>query len=209
MPSATSFGLFLTAAIVLAASPGPGMLYVLARSLRGGRRAGLASSLGTAIGGCGHVVAAAFGLSVILATSATAFSVVRYAGAAYLVYLGIRTLVAGKGVAEEVPGAGGAAWSALRQGITTEVFNPKTALFFLSFLPQFINREAPAIPQFLLLGTISVTLNTSADVVVSLLAGPIGSKLRRSPRLRHGQRFASGGALVGLGLYVAVSGERH
>ena len=207
MPSATSFGLFLTAAIVLAASPGPGMLYVLARSLRGGRRAGLASSGGTALGGLGHVVAAAFGLSVLLATSATAFSVVKYAGAAYLVYLGIRTLIAGKEAAEEAPGGGGAAWGALRQGITTEVFNPKTALFFLSFLPQFINREAPAIPQFLLLGTISVTLNTSADVVVSLLAGPIGSKLRRSPRLRHGQRFASGGALVGLGLYVAVSGE--
>lgn len=209
MPSATSFGIFLTAAIVLAVSPGPGMLYVLARSLRGGRRAGLASSLGTALGGFVHVVAAAFGLSVILATSATAFTVVKYAGAAYLIYLGVRAIVAGKEATGEAPGANGAAWIAFRQGVTTEAFNPKTALFFLSFLPQFINREAAAIPQFLLLGTISVVLNTSADVVVSLLAGPIGSKLRRSPRLRTGQRFASGGALVGLGLYVAVSGERR
>lgn len=209
MPSATSFGLFLTAAIVLAVSPGPGMLYVLARSLRGGRREGLASSLGTAVGGFGHVVAAAFGLSVILATSATAFSVVKYAGAAYLIYLGVRTIVAGKQAEETAPGAGEAAWSAFRQGVTTEAFNPKTALFFLSFLPQFINREAPAIPQFLLLGTISVTLNTTADVVVSLLAGPIGSQLRRRPRLRHGQRYASGGALIALGGYVAVSGERR
>ena len=209
MPSATSFGLFLTAAIVLAVSPGPGMLYVLARSLRGGRREGLASSLGTAVGGFGHVVAAAFGLSVILATSATAFSVVKYAGAAYLVYLGVRTIVAGQEAEAAAPSASEAAWSALRQGVTTEVFNPKTALFFLSFLPQFINREAPAIPQFLLLGTISVTLNTTADVVVSLLAGPIGSQLRRRPRLRHGQRYASGGALIALGGYVAVSGERR
>ncbi len=209
MPSATSFGLFLTAAIVLAVSPGPGMLYVLARSLRGGRREGLASSLGTAVGGFGHVVAAAFGLSVILATSATAFSVVKYAGAAYLIYLGVRTIVAGKEAEEAAPGASEAAWIAFRQGITTEAFNPKTALFFLSFLPQFINREAPAIPQFLLLGTISVTLNTTADVVVSLLAGPIGSQLRRRPRLRHGQRYASGGALIALGGYVAVSGERR
>ena len=209
MPSATSFGLFLTAAIVLAVSPGPGMLYVLARSLRGGRREGLASSLGTAVGGFGHVVAAAFGLSVILATSATAFSVVKYAGAAYLIYLGVRTIVAGKEAEEAAPGASEAAWSAFRQGVTTEAFNPKTALFFLSFLPQFINREAPAIPQFLLLGTISVTLNTTADVVVSLLAGPIGSLLRRRPRLRHGQRYASGGALIALGGYVAVSGERR
>ena len=209
MPSATSFGLFLTAAIVLAVSPGPGMLYVLARSLRGGRREGLASSLGTAVGGFGHVVAAAFGLSVILATSATAFSVVKYAGAAYLIYLGVRTIVAGQGAAAAAPGASEAAWSAFRQGVATEAFNPKTALFFLAFLPQFINREAPAIPQFLLLGTLSVTLNTTADVVVSLLAGPIGSHLRRRPRLRHGQRYASGGALIALGAYVAVSGERR
>ena len=209
MPSATSFGLFLTAAIVLAVSPGPGMLYVLARSLRGGRREGLASSLGTAVGGFGHVVAAAFGLSVILATSATAFSVVKYAGAAYLIYLGVRTIVAGQEEEEAAPSASEAAWVAFRQGVTTEAFNPKTALFFLSFLPQFINREAPAIPQFLLLGTISVTLNTTADMVVSLLAGPIGSQLRRRPRLRHGQRYASGGALIALGGYVAVSGERR
>jgi threonine/homoserine/homoserine lactone efflux protein len=209
MPSGSSFGIFLTAAIVLAVSPGPGMLYVLARSLRGGRREGLASSLGTAVGGFGHVVAAAFGLSVILATSATAFGVVKYAGAAYLIYLGIRALIAGKGATEESPGASGAARAAFRQGITTEVFNPKTALFFLSFLPQFINREAAAIPQFLLLGTISVLLNTTGDVVVSLFAGPIGAQLRRRPRLRRGQRYASGGALIGLGLYVAVSGERH
>src|SRR4051794_26148318 len=99
MPSATNFGLFMAAAAVLAVSPGPGMLYVLARSLRGGRREGLASSLGTAVGGFGHVVAAAFGLSVILATSATAFNVVKYAGAAYLIFLGLRTLIAGKDAA--------------------------------------------------------------------------------------------------------------
>lgn len=208
MPSATSFTIFLTAAIVLAVSPGPGMLYVLARSLRGGRRVGLASSFGTAVGGFGHVIAAAFGLSVILATSATAFTVVKYAGAAYLIYLGIRTLMAGKEVGEESPGTSGAAWPAFRQGIATEVFNPKTAIFFLSFLPQFVNRDAPAIPQFLLLGATSVLLNTSADLVVSLLAGPIGAKLRERPGPRRGQRYASGGALIALGAYVGASGQR-
>jgi threonine/homoserine/homoserine lactone efflux protein len=109
MPGATSFGLFLTAAIILAVSPGPGMLYVLARSLRGGRREGLSSSLGTAIGGFVHVVAASFGLSAILATSAIAFNVVKYAGAAYLIYLGVRTILVGKDAIEEVPGVGGAA----------------------------------------------------------------------------------------------------
>src|ERR1041384_3102696 len=104
MPSATSFGIFLTAAIVLAVSPGPGMLYVLARSLRGGRREGLASSLGTAVGGFGHVIAAAFGPSCTLATTATTFTIVKYAGAAYLVYLGLRTLIAGKEATEGPPG---------------------------------------------------------------------------------------------------------
>ncbi len=209
MPDSAHLAAFAVAALTIALIPGPGMLYVLARSLRGGRREGLASSLGTAVGGFSRVVAAAFGLSVILATSATAFSVVKYAGAAYLIYLGVRTIVAGKVAEAAAPGASEAAWIAFRQGVTTEAFNPKTALFFLSFLPQFINREAPAIPQFLLLGTISVTLNTTADVVVSLLAGPIGSQLRRRPRLRHGQRYASGGALIALGGYVAVSGERR
>lgn len=209
MPSATSFTIFLAAAIVLAVSPGPGMLYVLARSLRGGRRAGLASSFGTAVGGLGHVVAAALGLSAILATSATAFNAVKYAGAAYLIYLGIRTLMAGKEATGESPSASGGAWPAFRQGVTTEVFNPKTAIFFLSFLPQFVNREAPAIPQFLLLGAISVLLNTSADVVVALLASPIGASLRQRPRLRHSQRYASGGALIALGAYVGVSGQRE
>lgn len=209
MPSVTSFSLFLTAAIVLAVSPGPGMLYVLARSLRGGRREGFCSSLGTAVGGFGHVVATSFGLSAILATSATAFNVVKYAGAAYLIYLGVRTIVADKDAAQEHSSVSGATRQAFRQGITTELFNPKTALFFLSFLPQFIDRAAPPIPQLLLLGTISVCLNTSADVVVSLLAGPIGARLRNSPRLRNGQRFVSGGALIGLGAYVAVSGERR
>lgn len=208
MPSATSFTIFLTAAIVLAVSPGPGMLYVLARSLRGGRRAGLASSFGTAVGGFGHVIAAALGLSVILATSATAFNAVKYVGAAYLIFLGIRTLLGGKEATEESPGASGTPWPAFRQGITTEIFNPKTAIFFLSFLPQFVNRDAPAIPQFLLLGAISVLLNTSADVVVALLAGPIGTILQQRPRLSHGQRYASGGALLALGAYVAASGQR-
>lgn len=119
-------------------------------------------------------------------------------------------MIAGKQEAEAaVPRAGKAARSAFRQGITSEAFSPKTALFFLSFLPQFVNREAPVIPQFLLLGTVSVTLNTTVDVVVALLAGPIGSQLRRRPRLRHGQRYASGGALLALGAYVAVSGERR
>ncbi|MBV9789912.1 MAG: LysE family translocator [Chloroflexi bacterium] len=127
MPSATSFGVFLTAAIVLAVTPGPGIFYVLARSLKGGRREGIASSFGTALGGLVHVLAAALGLSAILATSALAFTLVKYIGAAYLIYLGVRTLL-GKDDLDLDPAVTGTTRRAFYQGITTEILNPKTAL---------------------------------------------------------------------------------
>src|SRR5712691_9399323 len=130
------FLLFLAAALLLAITPGPGIFYVLARSLAGGRREGVLSSFGTFVGGLFHVLAAALGISAILAASAVAFHTVKYAGAAYLVWLGIRmirTRNAEMAVSAEKPSQG-----AFRQGIFTEVLNPKTALFFLSFIPQFI-----------------------------------------------------------------------
>lgn len=206
MPSATSWRLFLTAALVLAILPGPGMLYVLARTLGGGRRAGAAAALGTATGGFGHVVGAAVGLSAVLATSAAAYSAVRYAGAAYLLYLGLRTLFERGGDGPRVASATSAR-RAYRQGVLTELLNPKTALFFLAFLPQFIDRHAAAAPQLLLLGAVSVLFNSSADLAVTLLAGAIGSRLRPGSRTVRGQRFLSGGLLLGLGAYVAVAGN--
>jgi threonine/homoserine/homoserine lactone efflux protein len=199
-------GLFLTAAFLLAVTPGPGMFYVLARSLAGGRRAGMLSSLGTFVGGFVHVIAAALGISAILAASALAFSVVKYAGAAYLIYLGIRMIRSrSQEVIDQPVDAKGYAFS---QGIVTEVLNPKTALFFLSFIPQFIVREQNVFGQFLLLGTISVALNTSADLVVAFFAGPLGQRLKESVRFRRRQRTASGLAMIGLGAWVAV-GERR
>jgi threonine/homoserine/homoserine lactone efflux protein len=199
-------GLFLTAAFLLAVTPGPGMFYVLARSLAGGRRAGMLSSLGTFVGGFVHVIAAALGISAILAASALAFSVVQYAGAAYLIYLGIRMIRSrSQEVIDQPVDAKGYAFS---QGIVTEVLNPKTALFFLSFIPQFIVREQNVFGQFLLLGTISVALNTSADLVVAFFAGPLGQRLKESVRFRRRQRTASGLAMIGLGAWVAV-GERR
>jgi threonine/homoserine/homoserine lactone efflux protein len=207
MPSPTSWRLFLSAALVLALLPGPGMLYVLARTLGGGRRAGVAASLGTASGGLGHVLGAAVGLSAVLATSAAAYSVVRYAGAAYLVYLGLQTLLGSNGNEGARPSSAGGAGRAYRQGVVTELLNPKTALFFLAFLPQFVNRNAAAAPQLLLLGAVSVLLNSSADVIVALAAGAIGGRLRAGSRLLRGERFVSGGLLLGLGAYVAVAGH--
>jgi threonine/homoserine/homoserine lactone efflux protein len=195
-------GLFLSAALLLAITPGPGIFYVLARSLAGGRRAGILSSLGTFVGGFVHVIAAALGISAILAASALAFSVVKYAGAAYLIYLGIRMILSrGQELTDQPVDASGNAFS---QGIVTEVLNPKTALFFLSFIPQFIVPAHNIFGQFLLLGTISVALNTSADVLVAFFAGPLGQRLKESVRFRRRQRTASGLAMIGLGAWVAV-----
>jgi threonine/homoserine/homoserine lactone efflux protein len=201
------FLLFLAAAFLLAITPGPGIFYVLARSLAGGRREGSLSSFGTFVGGLFHVLAAALGVSAILAASAVAFHTVKYAGAAYLVWLGIRmirTRNAEMAVSASEPSKG-----AFRQGIFTEVLNPKTALFFLSFIPQFIAPERSHVfLQFVILGALSVILNTAADLLVVVLAAPLERKLKSSVRFRRGQRTASGLGMITLGTYVALGDAR-
>lgn len=207
MPDVTAFGLFLSAAFLLAVTPGPGIFYVLTRSLKGGRSEGYASALGTAIGGLFHVIAAALGLSAILSTSAVAFTLVKYAGAAYLIYLGIRTFLA----PDEIPSDDVEPTSNFKhvfsQGIVTEALNPKTAIFFLAFIPQFINPDGMIVFQFILLGSISVLMNTTADIVVATMAGPIGSQLKKHAYLRKAQRYVTGTSLIALGAFVALSGE--
>jgi threonine/homoserine/homoserine lactone efflux protein len=212
----TRIALFLTAASLLAIAPGPGMLYVLARTLAGGKREGMLSALGTFFGGMVHVVAAALGVSVILARSAMAFSAVKYAGAAYLCFLGVRMILEAR--KNRLPDAptfidqqieSGSRRNPLWQGIATEVLNPKTALFFLSFIPQFVNRaNGNVFLPFVLLGTISVVLNTSADMIVVLLAGPLGGKIGSSVAFRRRQRTLTGTVMIGLGTYLAAS-ENH
>lgn len=211
MIDAHRFLLFLGAATLLAVAPGPGMLYVLARTLAGGRREGVLSCLGTFLGGLVHVMAAATGLSLLLATSATAFAVVKYAGAAYLIYLGIRMVLSARENQEgDIDiGMGQPPRNPFWQGIATEVLNPKTAIFFLAFIPQFVNRASGGVfLQFLLLGTITVALNTSCDLIVTFMAAPIGARLRSSAVLRRRQRAATGLTLIGLGAFVAVSDSR-
>ncbi len=209
MPGSTRLLVFLTAALLLAIAPGPGMLYVLSRSLAGGKREGILSALGTFAGGMVHVVAAAAGVSLILAQSALAFVTVKYAGAAYLCFLGLR-MITGANSGNDLPGA--AASVARRpfwQGIATEVLNPKTALFFLSFIPQFVDHRSPHVfAQFVALGTISVILNTSADLLVIALAGPLGEKIRSSLKFRRRQRKVTGVIMIGLGTYLAASDSR-
>ena len=198
------FLLFFAAALLLAITPGPGIFYVLARTLAGGRREGFSSSFGTFFGGLFHVFAAALGVSAILAASTVAFHTVKYAGAAYLVFLGVKMI---RSCNTELPANTAApAGNAFRQGILTEALNPKTALFFLSFIPQFIAPERGHIfLQFATLGILSVGLNTAADLLVVSLATPLERKLKSSATFRRRQRTASGFGMIGLGAYLALS----
>jgi threonine/homoserine/homoserine lactone efflux protein len=205
------FFLFLTAAVLLAIAPGPGMLYVLARCLAGGKREGVLSALGTFLGGMVHVLAAALGVSIILAKSAPAFAAVKYIGAAYLCFLGVRMILDAQknSGAPEHAATAHPARNPLWQGVATEVLNPKTALFFLSFIPQFVDRTAGHVfLQFVALGTISVTLNTTADMIVIALAGPLGERIRSSATFRRRQRTVTGAIMIGLGTYLATSESR-
>jgi len=205
----TRFTLFLTAAVLLAIAPGPGMLYVLARSLAGGKREGVLSALGTFLGGMVHVFAAALGVSIILAKSALAFAAVKYFGAAYLCFLGLRMIVDArreKVSQEALPAEARRTRNPLWQGVATEVLNPKTALFFLSFIPQFVSRgNGHVFLQFVTLGTISVVMNTTADLIVIALAGPLGERIRSSAVFRRRQRTVTGAIMIGLGTYLATS----
>jgi len=203
--SGTNFSLFLLAALVIAAVPGPGIFYVAARTLAGGRKAGIASTFGTALGGLVHVVAGGLGVSAIVLASAELFTVLKFAGALYLVWLGIKTFREA-GVALPGPIEPIGAQQAFRDGVVVEALNPKTAAFFLAFVPQFIDPAAghPAL-QFITLGLISVTLNTLADVVVVAIAATARATLSRRPALVRRLRQGSGLFIAGLGLSLALA----
>ena len=200
-----SFLAFLFAAVVLAVTPGPGIAYVAARTVAGGRPEGLSSCLGTGLGGMAHVLAAALGLSVLVMQSAIAFALVKYLGAAYLVYLGVRMLmrkVQGFAVAA-VTSLG--ARRALLEGVAVEALNVKTALFFLAFLPQFTSTSAPLMPQLVLLGSICVVLNTLVDVVVVFAAHRLLESSGARAALARTLTRASGFTMIGLGAFLAVA----
>lgn len=201
-----SFLAFLFAAVILAITPGPGIAYVVARTVAGGRAEGLASCLGTAAGGMLHVLAAALGLSLLVAQSATAFTLLKYVGAAYLVYLGVRMLVRKEAGAPEAGAASSrGARRALRDGAVVEALNVKTALFFLAFLPQFVDPSAPVAAQLTLLGSVCVALNTGVDVIAVLAAHRLlRSDAARNARARWMTR-ASGITMLGLGGWLALA----
>ena len=204
-----SFTAFLLAAVVLAISPGPGIAYVVARTVAGGRTEGLASCVGTAIGGLVHVLAAAAGLSLIIAQSATAFSVIKYLGATYLVYLGIRILRSKpQDLAESEALSALGAKRAFRDGMVVEALNVKTAMFFLAFLPQFVNGAELILPQVMFLGSICVLLNTLADVLAVFAADRLlYTGIAHAARARL-MLSVSGITMIGLGVLLALT-RRH
>lgn len=209
MPDLSTFLLFLAAALVIAVAPGPGIFYVAARSLAGGRGVGLASSFGTGIGGLAHVAAGALGVSAILLASAEAFTLLKLIGAGYLVYLGISLWRSGDSLLPQRPAAFAGVPGvrrALRDGVVVEVFNPKTATFFLAFIPQFVEPAAGHVGlQFALLGVISVALNTAVDVVVVFAATALKGRLEAGTRLTRWLRRGAGALICGLGVSLAAA----
>jgi len=211
MPDAATFGVFIAASLALTVVPGPAVFYIITRSMDQGRPAGLASVLGVGVGGLVHAAFAAVGLSVILASSATAFSVVKWLGVGYLVWLGLQRLFARDD--EYTPTAAGPARLSriFSQGVVVNVLNPNTALFFFAFLPQFVDpSQGVAWAQILALGVTFVALALFTDGLYALLASTLGDWLRRKSagvRFRRGRRYVSGGVYLALGAASAASGS--
>ncbi|MUT24306.1 LysE family translocator [Mesorhizobium japonicum] len=211
MPELTPFALYLAAAFMLAITPGPGIFYVAARTLAGGRAEGIASSFGTGVGGMIHVLAASLGVSAIVLGSSELFSALKLFGAVYLVWLGLRTFqtarrkgATGGHDGDRVSPVGPR--RAFREGVLVEALNPKTAAFFLAFLPQFVNPSAGFVAlQFVVLGSLSIALNTLADIVVAVLASGIQDGAAARPGLIRRLREASGGAMIALGVGLALA----
>jgi threonine/homoserine/homoserine lactone efflux protein len=211
MPEPSTFLLFVAAAIAMLVMPGPAVLYVVTRSVAQGRGAGLVSVLGVHAGSVVHVAFATLGVSALLYASATAFTVVKYAGAAYLVLLGVRKLLSPRGDEAVAPAAVAPRARLLGQGMVVNVLNPKTALFFLAFLPQFANpARGPIAPQLLVLGCTFIVLGLVSDASYALLAGTLAGRLRRVRRVRVALDRSSGVVFIGLGAAAALAGDaRH
>jgi threonine/homoserine/homoserine lactone efflux protein len=193
-----TFLLFPAAALLVAITPGPGIFYVAARTLAGGRSEGLASSFGTGVGGLVHVIAGAVGISALVMASAEAFTVLKIAGALYLIWLGFKTWREA-GIADPIGVKATGVGRAFREGILVEALNPKTAAFFLAFIPQFVDPGANVARQFIILGIISVVLNTGVDVVVTHWAAKARAGLAKRPSLIVKLRQTSGAVMCGLG----------
>lgn len=210
IPSTANLGLFVGAALVLLLVPGPAILYIFARSIEHGRTAGLVSIIGVHAATLVHVAAAAVGLSALLASSALAFGLVKYAGAAYLIWLGLKKLLG----PADMPDAGGVLPARsrarlFRDGFIVNLLNPKTALFFLAFLPQFVEVERGHVAmQIVFLGMLFTAIGIVTDSAYALAAGTAGNWLRRSPAYLKAERWVSGVVFIGLGVTAAFAGNQ-
>jgi threonine/homoserine/homoserine lactone efflux protein len=209
MPDSSTLALYAGAVLVLLVIPGPAVLYIVSQSVEHGRRAGVTAVAGIHVGTLVHTTAAAVGLSALLVSSATAFSVVKFAGAAYLLYLGIQRLLSRE---EEQPQAVPREHDLghiFRQGIVVNVLNPKTALFFFAFVPQFVDRGVGSVPlQVLVFGLAFVLIGFLSDGAWAIAAGTAGGWLRRSRRFQSAQRWVTGAILIGLGVVAALTGRK-
>jgi threonine/homoserine/homoserine lactone efflux protein len=207
MPDGSTLLLFVGASLALLAIPGPAVMYVVTRSLDQGRAAGIVSVLGVETGTFAYALAAAAGLTGLIAASEVGFTVVKYAGAAYLVYLGVRKLLEGD---EPQEGSSSARSGLYLRGVLVQLLNPKIAIFFLAFLPQFVDSSGgPVALQILVLGTIFTLLAVLSDGAYVLLAAAVGGWLRTGVRARRRLAKLSGGVYIGLGVSAALSGTGH
>jgi threonine/homoserine/homoserine lactone efflux protein len=203
VPDLATLVLFAASAATLVLIPGPNLIYIVTRSVESGRRAGLASVLGIETGTMIHVAAAAFGLSALLASSAVAFEIVKYAGVAYLVYLGVRALRAGGAPETRIAPAG--MRRTVAEGVLVNVLNPKVSLFFLAFLPQFVDAEkGSAVTQILVLGLVFMAIAATLDLLFVLGAGLAGKRLGGG-----GSRRLAGGVYLALAALAAATGGRR
>jgi threonine/homoserine/homoserine lactone efflux protein len=210
VPHASTLGVFVGAAIVLLLTPGPAVLYIVTRSVEQGRMAGLVSVLGICTGTLVHVVAATLGLSALLVSSALAFTTVRYLGATYLIVLGVQTLSRREPLSTDNRAERVGLRRVFTQGVIVNVLNPHTAVFFFAFLPQFVDPSRGRLPvQMLALGLLFVGLSATTDSGWAIAAGTAGDWIKEHPRFTRGQRYVTGGALVGLGAVAAITGSRH
>lgn len=206
LPPWPTLSAFIVASVVLAVTPGPAVFYIVSRSLLQGRRHGLVSVLGIAIGNFGNALAASLGLAALFAVSSLAFAIVKYAGAAYLIHVGVKMLRTAGAASSSAPPAAAPLGRAFRDGIVVSLFNPKTTLFFAAFLPQFVH--APDSPlQAVVLGALFVLVASISDSAYALAAGTVSRSLAGSRAGSIGQRFG-GGMFIGLGLFTALSGSR-
>jgi threonine/homoserine/homoserine lactone efflux protein len=208
VPEAHAIVLFAAAAIALLIIPGPSVLYIVTRSIEQGRTAGFVSVLGVHAGTLFHVAAAAFGLSAILVRSATLYTGVKWAGAAYLVFLGIRRLATRAERAEDVVVEGKPLKKLFVDGVIVNTLNPKTALFFFAFLPQFVDRDGNVTLQVLFFGALFIALGIISDGSYALIASQLGGWLRSSRLFAYVERYVAGGIFVALGVTAALAGSR-